>query len=139
MPRSKAQIVLVIAALMLLIEPLADGWMGLGILTEHHIRSDAWPGHAKYHVIRHGFASIFTGLLCAWGLVALRERGARLRWVLAGIPFLTNASGILSLLLSPVMFGVPDPITAPGLGGPAMVGSMMLTGIGLWMAHREQR
>jgi hypothetical protein len=65
MNQTPAQIVLIISALMLLIEPVGDGWLGLGMLVENHVGSPPWPDHAKYHVIRQAFACVFAGLLSA--------------------------------------------------------------------------
>jgi hypothetical protein len=138
MERSTAQKVLIIAALMLLIEPLGDGWLGLGMLSENHVGSTLWPDHAKFHVIRQAFACIFTGLLCAWGLFNYWDRGRGVRLMFALIPFIVNASGLMALVLAPV-WGVENPVSQKGIGGPAIILSMILTIVGLYLEARERR
>ena len=110
MKKTPAQIILVIVALMLIIEPLADGWLGLGMLVDLHIGSSSlWPDHAKFHVIRQAIATILTGLLCAWGLLKYWDYGKGVRWTFALIPFLVNASAVIAINLSPIL-GVPNPV-----------------------------
>lgn len=136
--KTPAQIVLIISALMLLIEPLGDGWLGLGMLVENHVGSDLWPDHAKYHVIRQAFACIFAGLLSAWGIHKFWECGQGVRVTFALIPFLINASGLMALVLAP-LWGVENPVAQRGIGGPAILLSMILTVIGLHLEKQERK
>ena len=65
--------------------------------------------------------------------------GDPVRWLLAALPLLTHLAAILSLVLSPVMFGVPDPIEVSGLGAPAVGAGIVLTVLGLFLERREGR
>ena len=59
--------------------------------------------------------------------------------IAAALPLLTNAAGVLSLILSPAIFGVPDPLEVAGLGGPAIGAGVVLTILGLFLERREAR
>ena len=139
MKKTPAQIILVIVALMLIIEPLADGWLGLGMLVDLHIGSSSlWPDHAKFHVIRQAIATILTGLLCAWGLLKYWDYGKGVRWTFALIPFLVNASAVIAINLSPVL-GVSNPVSQRGLGAPVIMLSLLLSIVGLFLEKRERK
>lgn len=137
MKKTPAQIVLILSALMLLIEPFGDGWLGLGMLVEDHVGSSIWPDHAKHHVIRQAFAWIFVGIVCAWGIFKFWDHGQGVRLTFALIPFLLNASGLTAVVIDP-LWGVENPVAQKGIGGPAIILSMILTVVGLYLAAREK-
>ena len=138
MKKTPAQIVLIISALLLLVEPFGDGWLGLGMLVENHVGSSVWPDHAKYHVIRQAFAWIFAGLLSAWGILRFWEHGRGVRLTFALIPFMLNATGLMAIVLAP-LWGIENPVPQKGIGAPVIIISMILTGIGLYLEARERK
>lgn len=138
MEQTRAQIVLIISALLLLVEPLGDGWLGLGMLSENHVGSTIWPDHAKYHVIRQAFATIFTSLLTVWGILKYWDNGRGVRVTFALLPFLLNSSALMAVFLAP-LWDVENPVSQRGIGAPAIFLSIILTGVGLFLESKERK
>lgn len=124
-----AQWLLLIASFTMLVEPLADGWLGLGLAADQHVLSPLWPPHAKFHVVRQGVSAVLLCAVAVYGLWHLWDKGRAVRWGFAMIPLIHHGGGLLALALMAPAYGVHNPVPVPRLGGPSIVLSLLLIGL----------